>query len=67
MANNKYQAGQQPPLDLKVPNTDHRALAAIDYVTRYMNNLKKDPVANYKCPIVFYDGRETICDYLNRT
>jgi len=32
-----------------------------------MNNLKSEPVVNYKCPIVFYNARETICDYLNRT
>ena len=62
-----YTPGQAPPAELTVPNTDPRVVAAKSYVEKYMNNLETDPVVNYRCPIVFYDSRETVCDYLNRT
>lgn len=54
MANKPIINGQPTTKTLQVDNSDDRVKAAIDYVTRYMNNLKVDPVANYVCPIVFY-------------
>ena len=32
-----------------------------------MKNLGTKSQANYRCPIVFYNNRETILDYANRT
>lgn len=32
-----------------------------------MRNLKTKSSGNYRCPIVFYNNRETILDYANRT
>ena len=54
MANKPIINGQPTTKTRQVDNSDDRVKAAIDYVTRYMNNLKVDPVANYVCPIVFY-------------
>jgi hypothetical protein len=31
-----------------------------------MNGLELLSYKNYRCPMVFYEGRETILDYLNR-
>ena len=52
------------PID---PLTDERVLAAEDYVTNYMQNLSTTSSGNFKCPIVFYNSRETLLDYANRT
>ena len=38
-----------------VDPTDHRVLKAKQYVAKYMNNLISEPVANYRCPISFYN------------
>ena len=56
-----------PSLEVSNPDTDHRVQAVKTYVAKYMNNLEATPVKNFLCPIVFYQGKETICDYLNRT
>jgi hypothetical protein len=45
---------------------DHRVSAAEHYVQNYMKNLKPKSVYNAACPIVFYQGRETILGYYKR-
>ena len=57
MGSHPYIPGQAPPSDLTVDNTDTRVVKAIDYVGKYMKNLKALPLINYRCPIVFYDAR----------
>jgi len=48
---------------------DPRIQAAINFATNRMNGLLPlDPNnKHYPCPILFYSGRETLLDYLNRT
>jgi len=53
----------QPIVD---PN-DPRVAAAEAYVERYMKNLKPKSAYNAACPIVFYQGRETILGYYKRS
>jgi hypothetical protein len=48
---------------------DDRIKAAQKYVKTRMNYLIAEDPQNkhYPCPIIFYNGRETLLDYLNRT
>ena len=50
-----------------IPRTDHRVQAAESYVASYMQNLKPESYNNKPCPIVFYNNRETLLDFANRT
>ena len=50
-----------------IPADDHRVKDAEHYVQHYMKNLKPKSVYNAACPIVFYQGRETILGYYKRT
>ena len=64
MANNLYNPST---IGDPIPNDDHRITAAENYVRDYMQNLSTTSSGNYKCPIVFYNSRETLLDYANRT
>ena len=57
MESHPYIPGQAPPSCLTVDNKDTRVVKAIDYVGKYMQNLKDFPLVNYRCPIVFYNAR----------
>ena len=50
-----------------VKSDDHRVKDCEDYVRTYMKNLKTNSSGNYRCPILFYNSRETLLDYANRT
>ena len=48
---------------------DPRIEAAVNFANNRMNGLLPNDPKNkhYPCPILFYSGRETLIDYLNRT
>ena len=67
-----FENGQVPPnLSYKpIENLkDPRIEAAVNFATNRMNGLLPNDPKNkhYPCPILFYSGRETLIDYLNRT
>ena len=45
---------------------DQRVMDARKYVEDYLNGVEVKPVQNYACPMIFYDGRETVLDKINR-
>lgn len=49
--------------------TDHRIQSVLNFAKYRMKYLLPDDKDNehYPCPIIFYRGRETLLDYLNRT